>query len=366
MAIFEMTQDNLTALSETSFDIEGIYERRDLQRHLKKNIAVLAPDLMVISEEYGDWIDSLRRVDLLCLDRVGNLVVVEIKRTNDGGHMELQAIRYAAMLSTMTFKQLVEAHIAYLSAEGRPTDTAEAEILAFLHLEEPDEEAFGNEVRIILASPNFSKEITMAVLWLNDHDLDIRCIKLKPYRLENKLLLDVQQIIPLPEAADFQTQIRAKESAERVQKAERYDIRYHFWEELLTYAKTKTQLHASRRPGKYHWIGGSTGKAGISLNYIIRSDDAQVELYIDGPDEEINIARFRYFESHAEEINAQFGGGLIWEDLPGKRASRVKFELQGGWKSDRTEWKIMQHNMVEAMMRLESVFRPLINTMNID
>ncbi|MDY7579288.1 DUF4268 domain-containing protein [Herbaspirillum sp. RTI4] len=364
MAIFEMTQDNLTALSETSFDIEGIYERKDLQRHLKNNIAVLAPDLMVISEEYGDWIDSLRRIDLLCLDRVGNLVVVEIKRTNDGGHMELQAIRYAAMLSTMTFKQLVDAHIAYLIKELRPTETAEAEICAFLHLEESDEDTFGNEVRIILASPSFSKEITMAVLWLNDHDLDIRCIKLKPYRLEDKILLDVQQIIPLPEAADFQTQIRAKESAERVQKVERYDIRYHFWEGLLTYAKSKTQLHATRRPGKYHWIGGSTGKAGISLNYVIRRDDAQVELYIDSPDEEINSSRFKYLENNADAISTEFGEGLIWEDLPGRRARRVKFELQGGWKADRSEWKNMQHNMVDAMVRLENSFRPFINSVN--
>jgi hypothetical protein len=28
--------------------------------------------------------------------------LVELKRTADGGHMELQALRYAAMVSTMT------------------------------------------------------------------------------------------------------------------------------------------------------------------------------------------------------------------------------------------------------------------------
>ena len=365
MALFEMTGENLTAISETSFDIEGIYERRDLQRHLKKNISVLAPDLMVIAEEYGDWVDSLRRVDLLCIDKDANLVVVEIKRTNDGGHMELQAIRYAAMLSTMTWKQLIEAHVTYLSAEGNPTDKAEADILAFLHLEIPDEEGFGKDVRIILASSNFSKEITMAVLWLNDHGLDIQCIKLKPYRLQDRLLLDVQQIIPLPEAAEFQTQIRAKETAERVQKAERYDIRYQFWEELLAYAKTKTQLHANRRPGKYHWIGGTTGTAGVYINYVIRGDDAQVELYIDDHDEVTNKARFEYFNGHADDINAKFGEGLIWEELHGKRACRVKCELQGGWRSDRAEWKGMQQNMVEAMIKLESVFRPYITSMTI-
>jgi len=32
-----------------------------------------------------------------------------LKRTEDGGHLELQAIRYAAMVSTMTFDQAVSA-----------------------------------------------------------------------------------------------------------------------------------------------------------------------------------------------------------------------------------------------------------------
>ena len=76
MAIFEITRESMTPLSETSFDVEGIYERNDLQRHLKKDISVLSSDLMVIAEEYGDWLDSNRRIDLLCIDAAANIVVV--------------------------------------------------------------------------------------------------------------------------------------------------------------------------------------------------------------------------------------------------------------------------------------------------
>jgi hypothetical protein len=47
----------------------------------------------------SDWEDSSRSIDLLCIDKQANLVVIELKRTEDGGHMELQAIRYAAMVS---------------------------------------------------------------------------------------------------------------------------------------------------------------------------------------------------------------------------------------------------------------------------
>src|SRR5581483_2793698 len=69
------------------------------------------------------------RVDLLALDRSGALVVIELKRTEDGGHMELQAVRYAAMISTMGFQQTVAAHAKFLRGEMA---SAEAAILDFL------------------------------------------------------------------------------------------------------------------------------------------------------------------------------------------------------------------------------------------
>ena len=101
MPIYEFAPDRIEPLTKTSFGAMLLHERRDLQRLLRKNISVIAPDTLVIAEEYGEWDDSRRRIDLLGIDREANLVVIELKRTEDGGHMDLQAIRYAAMVSTM-------------------------------------------------------------------------------------------------------------------------------------------------------------------------------------------------------------------------------------------------------------------------
>src|SRR4051794_1927786 len=105
MPIYEITQSEIRKLPETTFGAAGVRERADLQRLLRSNIEVVSPETLVVSEEFGDWEDSRRRIDLLGLDRDANLVVIELKRTEDGGHMELQAIRYAAMVSTMTFEK---------------------------------------------------------------------------------------------------------------------------------------------------------------------------------------------------------------------------------------------------------------------
>lgn len=110
MPLYRVTKDRLEPVKQTSFIEERLLERKDLQRLLKADISVIGDDMMVIAEEFGDWEESNRRIDLLCLDKQARLVVVEIKRTEDGGHMELQAIRYAAMVSSMTLDQAIAAY----------------------------------------------------------------------------------------------------------------------------------------------------------------------------------------------------------------------------------------------------------------
>ncbi len=61
-------------------------------------------------------------------------------------------------------------------------------------------------------------------MWLNDRDIDIRCIRLKPYADRDRLLLDVQQIIPLPEVEQYQVQVREKTRRERIARVQSKDF----------------------------------------------------------------------------------------------------------------------------------------------
>jgi len=217
MALFKIAGDKVELIKETTFAEENIKERGDLQRMLLDNIRVISGSLMVITEEFGEWDDSKRRIDILAIDQDANLVVIELKRTQDGGHMELQAIRYAAMVSTLTFDQVVDIHDKFLTDKGKASD-ARASILEFLEWKEVDEEQFANDVRIILVAADFSKEITSTVLWLNSRDLDITCMRVKPYKLGEEIVLDVQQLIPLPEAVEFQVRVREKDKLKRTKR----------------------------------------------------------------------------------------------------------------------------------------------------
>jgi RecB family endonuclease NucS len=113
MPLYEVTDTGLRHHEAGEFKALGLYERADLQRLLRDDISALADDLLVIAEEFGEWEDARRRIDLLALDKTGRLVVIELKRTDDGGHMELQALRYAAMVSSMGFAEVAATYAAH-------------------------------------------------------------------------------------------------------------------------------------------------------------------------------------------------------------------------------------------------------------
>ncbi|MGI8655971.1 MAG: DUF4268 domain-containing protein [Pyrinomonadaceae bacterium] len=351
MALYEVTSENLTKIAQTTFDQAGLRERTDLQRLLRKQINVILPKTLVIAEEFGEWEESKRRIDLLALDKDANLVVIELKRTEDGGHMELQAIRYAAMVSTMIFDQAVEIYARYLEGDGNDAD-ARIAILEFLGWEEPKEDLFAQKVIIVLASANFSKELTTAVLWLNDHELDIRCIRLTPYQDNGRVLIDVQHIIPLPEAAEYQIQIREKEQKERKERAERNPHYYKFYENLLSLAEGRTDLHVNLSPSNDDYFYVKTWR-GTNLSYVINQHDSRVGLYT------IRAEVYDELHTHKQEIEAAFGKALLWTRRDTGKTSRIAYDMTiGGYKDDEANWQTIQNEMIDAMVRLEKALSP--------
>lgn len=235
MAVFRVDDDEITPFEATTFKAQGWKERDDLQRLLKKHIEVISPGTLIVAEEFNDWENSNRRIDLLGINKDANLVVIELKRTEHGGHMELQAIRYAAMISTLTFDRLVTIYGKYLGKSGGETD-ARAGLLEHLECDNPGEHKLGRDVKIVLASADFSPELRTAVTWLNERALDIRCVRMRPYVNNEQVLLDVETIIPIPEVADDQVRVREKKR-KQTRSSTRDDTKYDLWVGTEYYSK---------------------------------------------------------------------------------------------------------------------------------
>ena len=232
MAIYKMATDKerLDEVAETSFGQEGVLERDHLQKMLCDQPEVLEKGLLIIAEEFSDWEDSGRRIDLLGLDDGGRLVVIELKRGDTGAHMDLQAIRYAAMVANMTTEKAIETYQAYLDKRspdrGESEESDDAETLIREHLGTMGEPPVihTETPRIILASEDFGKELTTCVMWLNDSWLreagqEIKCIRLQPHRNGDEILIETSVAIPLPEASDYRTRLAQRKEEAREQEA---------------------------------------------------------------------------------------------------------------------------------------------------
>ena len=219
MSLYRIHDNALEPVPATTFQDQGLQERRDLQQLIINQPGALGSDLFIVADEFEHWSDSARRIDLLAIDEDGTVAVVELKRDEIPGPMELQALRYAAMVANITFEQLVEAHQRFGNARGLDGE-ASSRIDEFLSEKELTRDDLKTaKPRIILVAPDFPTELATSVLWLNDAGLDIRCVRLLLYRADDQLFVDSGQVIPLPEADDYL--VRVREKAEEVDKVTR-------------------------------------------------------------------------------------------------------------------------------------------------
>ena len=320
--LYEMNDKSLTGIERTSFQEQGVVEAT-LQEALREHPEFIEDGLFVISDEFSDWEDAWRYIDLLCIDSEGNLVVVELKR-GDGVHMELQAIRYAAMVANSTTQRIVEGHRRYL-AKWNINDSTEERIRRHLGLGVDDEISIATEhPRIVLVSEDFNREITTSVLWLNEMGLNIACVRVRAYRHEGKLLLDIDQVIPLPEAEDYLVTARSREQEvrtraqdqdyERIPDMSKFEAaveslsneQQRNFEPIMQFAKKLEAEGLARFESYSHKIGG-----GASLRLLLRN--RKVHLAVLGSDSgAARIYLYRpYFERHSagtsERVWAAFG-----------------------------------------------------------
>lgn len=105
-------------VNEISFKAVGLKERSDLQEWIANNPNMLGEDLLIIQKEFDGFNDTNERLDLLALDREGNLVVIENKLDDSGRNVVWQAIKYAGYCSSLKKEDIRSIFQQYLIKIG--------------------------------------------------------------------------------------------------------------------------------------------------------------------------------------------------------------------------------------------------------
>ena len=84
-----------------------------LEDWLANDISLLDPNLLVIGRQA--YTDFGKVMDLLCLDRVGDTVVVELKKGQTPRDTVAQALEYASWVKDLSHERITEIADEYLS-----------------------------------------------------------------------------------------------------------------------------------------------------------------------------------------------------------------------------------------------------------
>lgn len=185
--------------------------------------------------------------------------------------------------------------------------------------------ASGYEADIIIwLVKDVREEHRQAIDWLNEHSddkLNFFIIKIELWQIGDSPFAPKFQIISKPN--DWAKTI--KESGLKSEISDTKMMQLDFWNKFKEYASSKNSKLRLRKTYPQHWYDISFGnsKAYVSLVVGIRDNFIRTELYIPNSKE-----TFTELLQQKDSIEKDLGEKLEWQELPGKKASRIKIERE--------------------------------------
>jgi len=371
------TQNRIAPLEAKRFAELGFTERKHLQEWLENCPQALAQvdgdELLIIQKEFDGFDDTRERLDLLAIDKDGNLVIIENKLDDTGRDVVWQALKYAGYCANLSKSQVVDIYQRYLNQRaqetGQPVANAADNLVEFLEVDGL-EAAQINRIktqRLIFVAARYRKEVTNTVLWLSQFGIACQCFKVTPYQTGGELFLNVEQIIPTPESTEFMIGMVAKEAEEKSADSEqkqRHTLRLAFWEQALeAFGESKCALYNNISSAKDHWLSAGSGISGMPYQLIFGKHEIRVGLSLQNSQAEANTFVFERLEAQKADLEAAFGHPLDWLPLPNKKSCRIQYAKPvDGYNKD--NWPGMISWMVDHMTKLETTLREPLKAIN--
>lgn len=183
---------------------------------------------------------------------------------------------------------------------------------------------------IVWCAPAFREEHRAALDWLNEHtDEDTRFfgVEIAAVRIDDSRPAPLFRVVAKPN--DWTKQVHTERAAVTLTpKSLAYQ---RFWNELLTrIRKEHPTWTRSTAASSQSWITLPYGTSSIWYGMTFTVSGPRVELYFGAPDAAVNLAEFERFSAHRHLIDEQFGSGVLYDPLPGKKACRIHIDRLNG------------------------------------
>jgi hypothetical protein len=203
---------------------DGRVSETQLEEWIVKRPELVGEDLLVVGRQLHEFAEDADRLDVLAIDRDGELVLIELKATSGFRTTDLQALAYAGAYATRTASQI--ARTLHNTLRGTNANAgledAASQITAFLDLDSFDEWQPSQHVRIKLIAPGFPRRVLRTVKWLGDvYGVRIEAILVRLFEITTDGLerpryqLTLERLLPLAGDEEFDLTVRDREKRQR-------------------------------------------------------------------------------------------------------------------------------------------------------
>jgi hypothetical protein len=147
--------------------------------------------------------------------------------------------------------------------------------------------------------------------------------------------------------------LQENESSEMVVPNTSYN---EFWSKFISKSILNNPLYVNSNGSSRGYIVYNVPNTyGCQINPKITKSVARVELYIYGPEKQINKDQFDYLYAHKDDIEKKYGKSLIWTKLEERIACRIYDEID----RDKSDDEIMDY-LSENTLKLYNVLLPYL------
>jgi len=196
------------------------------------------------------------------------------------------------------------------------------------------------------------EEHRAAVEWLNNNtvaDINFFLIEIHAYKIGDS--------VPAPK---FEVVEKPNDFVKRSKKAVDGDLnrsqseRIYFWDQFNAIVTQRGKPFNPRKATTDHWYDVAIGSsnAHISINLVNKSKCIVVELYIN---ERKDL--FDHLFEKREEIETKLGMKLDWDRLDNKKASRIKYCIDGLNFDDHSNYPQLMNDTIDVAVAMRDVFK---------
>lgn len=201
------------------------------------------------------------------------------------------------------------------------------------------------------------EEHRQAIEWLNENsDSRINFFLIQ---------MEVWQIADSPFAPNFHVVVKPndwakalKASASNSEVSDLKLLQHEFWNAFKDYASEQRPSLKLRKTYPQHWYDISVGSSQAHISLTVNSQTNQIgcDLYISDSKE-----LFHQLFSKKQQIEQELRQILDWDEIPNKKASRIKTYYNGDF-TDQDEW-VKQHAwLLEQLVAFQKVFANKLNS----